>query len=38
MAVIAYVSRIWYAATNATTVSQMSFCRARMPSPVRAFR
>ena len=29
---------ICHAATNATTVSQMSFWRARIPSPVLAFR
>ena len=30
---MSYVSRIWYAATNATTVSQMSFWRALDPLP-----
>ena len=35
---IAYVVWIWYAAKTATTTSQSIFCRARMPSPVRAFR
>ena len=38
MAVMSYVCWIWYAATNATTVSQMSFWRALIPSPVLALR
>ena len=38
MAVISYVCWICHAATNATTVSQISFWRTWIPSPVRAFR
>jgi hypothetical protein len=38
MPLIAYVLWICHATKTATTVCQMSFWRARIPSPVRAFR